>query len=1058
MRIILLSIAFLFLAFSAQSQVLKSAGVWYFLDVDSMTARPAVLPNGTELAYVVGTKKIYYWHRGTSTWTEYGSGSTFSRDSIYFDSSIVGSGTVSDPWGVDSTLFATISGVGDSIAAAVANYFPLQGGTLTGTGGNGFVRFPLQSSPPSTPSTGFSLFAGSTGNNISWMQPGGFFRRVVSPVTGTPRQYQFMARSYTLADSADVAALPTGTGTTNYYAKWSSTNALGIGNLFDNNTVVSILNNKPLSLGQWTTAGRPSGTTGYTGYNTTTAFTEGYFTSQWENYITSTGAANGQVSIFSSAGKAYGTNNLFWNNTDGRLGINTNASGGYDLDILRSTNQYVAARIGTSNGGNVARADLILQASTNSSSITGFIKFGTSNPSYKIINASDGGLYNSAIIGDLFLYNDYSLGKIKFGTGATSTAQMTLAATGNLLLGTTTDVTGYLLNMVGTGAMSLPRGTVAQRPTIASSTTPFRYNTDSTALEYGESVGTWRQLATRAYARSFATPADSLEKNSNVLYVSKNGNNSTAKRNNPRLSYLTIKAAVNASQKGDLIYIYPGTYNEGGNTLGRDSINFYCSPGAVVSNAVITDDYGGNDMDNGGYIRWMGSGVFDSCTVSIQHMNMKYHIEGDSMNMYFIPFWKLTNYNDVSLNFKFRSVKTINDQILFIPGTSTELVYTRLNILLEIDKVFTDKTTRTYPLIHFGNGAGGTNTDAKAKLVDCNLIFNIKNIQINASNVDPSTPRFRGLVFGNAAVAGRTHFQRSNFVFNSDVINQSGITSSTYETPFQGLGDSHMLFGLGAFKLDSSAMNFNVKSIVSDVHAFRIAEFWPGSKGSVSINVNAYTKNLATFHVIELGSGATGDSTLIINVDGNYKSDKEVISCYDTPPIEKIRWQGNYTSFADKAVFAIKSDSFLIENAVLKNNGTTADIYAAEARTIKVASAFADGLNISSNVNAVSLENIGSPKLETYYNLTSTSSPQTLSSTHSDNLINQGGTQATFTLNMPANPTDGQVCTITYNNAITTLTIDGNGETIVGSAVITGVPGSQRKFKFYAGIGWIKIY
>jgi len=95
---------------------------------------------------------------------------------------------------------------------------------------------------------------------------------------------------------------------------------------------------------------------------------------------------------------------------------------------------------------------------------------------------------------------------------------------------------------------------------------------------------------------------------------------------------------------------------------------------------------------------------------------------------------------------------------------------------------------------------------------------------------------------------------------------------------------------------------------------------------------------------------------------------------------------------------------------------------------------------------------------EAYNEVTSTTSPVTLSSIYPDNLINQGGTQATFTLNLPASPLDGQICTITYNNAISVLTVDGNGETIVGSAVTTGVPGSQRKFKFYAGIGWIKLY
>jgi len=308
MRIAILSIAFLLLAFAAQSQVLKSAGVWYFLDVDSMAARPAVLPSGTELAYVVGAKKIYYWHRGTSTWAEYGSGSTFNRDSIYFDSSIIGSGTVSDPWGVDSTLFATIAGVGDSIAAALgyvaANFFPLQGGTLTGTGGNGFVGFPLQSSPPSTPATGFSLFAGSTGNNISWMQSDGFFRRLVSPVTGVARQYQFMARSYTLGDSADIANNVTSIAA-NYIATSNGTNLVAR-NLFDNNTYVGILNNKPFQLGQWTTAGRPTGTTGYEGYNTTGNGKEWYQGSRWAYALESTFArgtatripffdANGQI-------------------------------------------------------------------------------------------------------------------------------------------------------------------------------------------------------------------------------------------------------------------------------------------------------------------------------------------------------------------------------------------------------------------------------------------------------------------------------------------------------------------------------------------------------------------------------------------------------------------------------------------------------------------------------------------------------------------------------------------------------------------------------------------
>ena len=480
MRVILLSIAFLFLAFSAQSQILKSAGVWYFLDVDSMAARPAVLPNGTEIAYVVGTRDIYCWNRTSSAWE------------------------ICVP-AVDSTVFATLHAVGDSIAAALgyvaANYFPLQGGTLTGTGGNGFVGFPVQSSTPATPSTGFSLYAGSTGNNISWMQPDGFFRRLVSPVTGTPRQYQFMARSYTLGDSADIANNVTSIAA-NYIATSNGSNLVAR-NLFDNNTYVGVLNSKPWQFGQWTTAGRPSGVNLQVGANTTTNFIEGYFTSQWENFITSIGASSGQVGYFTSAGKITGSNNLFWDNTNIRLGIG-NAAPSYLLDAFKaSANENVIFRIGTSSNGNLATARFRAQASSNNNDFVEFLKF-SSGISYKIIAASDGAIYNGTT-GNIAILNESATGTIKFGAGGTSTAHMTVAANGNLLLGTTTDVTGYKLNISSTGAISIPRGTVAQRPTIASSTTPFRYNTDSTALEYGESVGIWRQIATRAYARSLVS-------------------------------------------------------------------------------------------------------------------------------------------------------------------------------------------------------------------------------------------------------------------------------------------------------------------------------------------------------------------------------------------------------------------------------------------------------------------------------------------------------------------------------------------------------------------------
>lgn len=146
-------------------------------------------------------------------------------------------------------------------------------------------------------------------------------------------------------------------------------------------------------------------------------------------------------------------------------------------------------------------------------------------------------------------------------------------------------------------------------------------------------------------------------------------------------------------------------------------------------------------------------------------------------------------------------------------------------------------------------------------------------------------------------------------------------------------------------------------------------------------------------------------------------------------------------------------------NWELKTNGTSGTTSVKSDAGALALSTTDASISLNATVdNYVNVTGYLAAKQEAYNEITSTSSPQTLSSQYSDNLINQGGTQATFTLEMPASPEDGQICTITFNNAISTLTIDGNGETIVGSAVTTGVPGSQRKFKFYSGIGWIKLY
>lgn len=83
----------------------------------------------------------------------------------------------------------------------------------------------------------------------------------------------------------------------------------------------------------------------------------------------------------------------------------------------------------------------------------------------------------------------------------------------------------------------------------------------------------------------------------------------------------------------------------------------------------------------------------------------------------------------------------------------------------------------------------------------------------------------------------------------------------------------------------------------------------------------------------------------------------------------------------------------------------------------------------------------------------------TASSTITDNLYKNGSTQATLTFNLPASPTDGQICKVSFNDIITALTVSGNGESINGTLPTSAAVGSSYEFKFYHAIpAWIRKY
>lgn len=199
----------------------------------------------------------------------------------------------------------------------------------------------------------------------------------------------------------------------NYIATSNGSNLVAR-NLFDNNTYVGILNSKPFMLGQWTTAGRPSAANGYLGRNTSTGFDEGYYSSEWRNLVTSTGAISTQVPVFSSAGKIDGSNNLTYS---------TNFS------LLGNTNSTLSYQVTNSSSSNAAAAGMVAVA--NNGKLSVFAQSGSGYTNNAIIGAQSGYIYSDGTGGLALLA---IAGSMRFATNAVTEA-MRITSTGRVGIG-----------------------------------------------------------------------------------------------------------------------------------------------------------------------------------------------------------------------------------------------------------------------------------------------------------------------------------------------------------------------------------------------------------------------------------------------------------------------------------------------------------------------------------------------------------------------------------------------------------------------------------------------
>ena len=91
-----------------------------------------------------------------------------------------------------------------------------------------------------------------------------------------------------------------------------------------------------------------------------------------------------------------------------------------------------------------------------------------------------------------------------------------------------------------------------------------------------------------------------------------NGNDGTAARGNSAKPFLTLTAAQTAAQSGDVVHVRPGAYAPSAQ-LGKNGVNWYFDPGAVVNLTVTETTFSGMWLGTGFLLtyRVRGYGVFN---------------------------------------------------------------------------------------------------------------------------------------------------------------------------------------------------------------------------------------------------------------------------------------------------------------------------------------------------------------------------------------------------------------------------------------------------------------
>lgn len=871
----------------------------------------------------------------------------------------------------------------------------------------------------------------------------------------------------------NLSGYPTGTGTADRLARWTATNTLAAGNLSDNGTKLESL--LPHQLALYTTATLPTGVKRYMLWDDTKVGPAWYNGTRWAYGLESTfnRGTDTRIPFFDANGQVTDNGGITY--TSSTQTLNLNGSAGGSMAIF--TPNTAADGILTVN----TRGQFISRRRTDEADFAAFAVINTSGD----------------LAARLVLGLNTGTPSLAFGSGSAVRdvfVQRPIASQALVFNFTSSNIERFRFTNTAAGFFtSSPtqeldvNGDAYIRDSTRLTTTPA--HTSITGLLTRDATGWVGSAALRGsltYTTAGLRAADSLKYWSNVLFVSPNGDNATAIKNKMTSPWLTLQAACDAATSGDLIYVMAGTYSTPTN-LWKDGLRWHFEN--VVIGGTITTEYASSNCvfkaTSSGTVHVTGNLRADQL-IRIDTAGVVFNAQGYRLGQVYL------GGGAIGAKVNIRTIET--PSALYVSANNADPLTDNVVNIYADKWVEIGSGTGHYPLM-FVNNTGSTpkknSYTIEVKTADvsswgdlyplrgiiqgrtvnhrfdsCTTTLKIGKGKFNHTSewgmlgyypyqagtgnsliVECDDCEFRG----NTRLGARLNIQGNDLMKIKGKYTTYSKTYPllTFEVGHASTGQ-RLIFDGDFIGIDTSLFNFNVAGNFELTGSFRnyesddkIIDQTVANGSYKPILRDAYFRSPATTPIQSstattwYTAGAWDYATITEDADITFTRENEY---------------GATTGGSGAANSILDS----LGNGSILIDANTNDLEFEGLGTFRVTET--GGNEIEVNGTEVSILGKMKAKQEGYYTITSTSSPQTLSNDYSDNLINQGGTQASFTFQFPASPADGQILTLTYNNAISALTLDGNGNTIVGSAVTTAVAGSQRKFKFYTGIGWIKIY